>query len=283
MVARVSMPRVITFSKDKIPEGNTIHNRAIYITTCHLDICIPLILVDNGSTLNICTKDTLDMLGVSSDYVKPNPCDIRAFNNSVSRGQGEVFILLVIKGRMFQVQSQILSIPSSFTMLLGRPWIHNVGAIPSTLHQKVKFIINDEVISVPADTDVITMTGQNIQGVRNLQALNTFTPYQFEVIHIEKEGIELKRKVEILPPKFNMMTKIKFNLNKGLGKHSQGRKNPIKAIRVPYKAGLGFKPLLKLQFKKNKKKKACHKTTLHFISASKLFKTCNTLSTKLLA
>ncbi len=112
---------------------------------------------------------------------------------------------------------------------------------------------------VLVDTDVITMTRPKILGVRNLQAPNTFTSYQFEVVHTEKEAAELKRKAEILPPKFNMMAKMKFDPNKGLGKHSQGRKNPIKAIRVPYKAGLGFKPLLKHQFKKNKKKKAGHK------------------------
>lgn len=103
MVVKVSTPRVITFSEDEIPEGNIMHNRAIYITTHHSDMCIPLILEDNGSALNICTKDTLDTLGVLPDYVKPNPCDIRAFDNSVSRNQGEVFIFLVIKGRMFQV------------------------------------------------------------------------------------------------------------------------------------------------------------------------------------
>lgn len=101
MVARVSTPKVITFSEDEIPEGDTIHNRAIYITARHSDMCIPIILVDNGSTLNICTKDTLDTLGVPSDCVKPNPCDIRAFDNLVSRGQGEVFIPLLIGGRMF--------------------------------------------------------------------------------------------------------------------------------------------------------------------------------------
>lgn len=158
MVARVSIPRVIKFSEDEIPKGETVHNRAIYITTRHCDMCIPLILVNNGSTLNICTKDILDTLGVPSDYVKPNPCDIRAFNNSVTHGQGEVFIPLVIEMRMFKVQFKVLNIPSSFTMLLERPWIHQTGAILSTLHQKVKFIINDEVIIVPTDTNVITMT-----------------------------------------------------------------------------------------------------------------------------
>lgn len=99
------------------------------------------------------------------------------------------------------------------------------------------------------------MTGQKILGVRNLQALNTFTSYQFEIVHTEKEAIELKRKAEILPSKFNMMARMKFNSNKGLGKHFQGRKNPIKAIIVHYKAGLGFKPLLKHRFKRNKRRK----------------------------
>lgn len=76
-----------------------------------------------------------------------------------------------------------------------------------------------------------------------------------------------------------MMAKMKFDPNKGLGKHSQGRENLVKAIRVPYKEGLGFKPLLKHQFKKNKKKRFGHKIALHFTSASKLSKTYNTLPT----
>lgn len=89
----------------------------------------------------------------------------------------------------------------------------------------------------------------------------------------------MKRKVEILPPKFNTMARMKFDPDKGVGKHSQGRKNLIKAIRVPYMAGLGFRPLLRHQLKKNKKRKAGHKTALHFVSASELSNSSNTLPT----
>lgn len=77
-----------------------------------------------------------------------------------------------------------------------------------------------------------------------------------------------------------MMAKMKFDPYKGLGKFSQGRKNPIKAIRVPHKAGLGFKPLMKHQFKKNKKKKINHKAAQHFASSSELLETCITLPTE---
>lgn len=69
---------------------------------------------------------------------------------------------------MFNVRFQVLDIPSSFTMLLGRPWIHQVGAVPSSLHQKVKFIKGDEVITLAADQDVLTTASQRVLQVQNL-------------------------------------------------------------------------------------------------------------------
>lgn len=118
---------------------------------------------------------------------------------------------------------------------------------------------------------MITMIGQKVLGVQNLQAPKTYTSYQFEVIHTTKEATDLKRKAEALPPKFCMMAKMKFKPDRGLGKFSQGRKDPIKAIRVPHKTSLGFKPSLKHQAKWSRKKKwAGLKASKRFISISKL-------------
>ena len=33
----------------------------------------------------------------------------------------------------------VVDCDSSYNMILGRPWIHRMGAVPSTLHQMVKF------------------------------------------------------------------------------------------------------------------------------------------------
>jgi hypothetical protein len=45
---------------------------------------------------------------------------------------------------------QVLDIPASFNLLLGRPWIHAIEAVPSTLHQKVKQ--GNHVISILGDS-----------------------------------------------------------------------------------------------------------------------------------
>ena len=47
---------------------------------------------------------------------------------------------LLIGPTAFVTVFQVLRIPTSFNLLLGRPWIHRAGVIPSSLHQKVMFI-----------------------------------------------------------------------------------------------------------------------------------------------
>ena len=53
---------------------------------------------------------------------------------------------------------QVLRIPTFFNLLLGRPWIHRARSIPSSLHQKVKFIHDGQVITVQSVGDMFIST-----------------------------------------------------------------------------------------------------------------------------
>ena len=37
---------------------------------------------------------------------------------------------------------------SPYTAIVGRPWLHTLGAIASSLHQKVKFSSRDQVLEI---------------------------------------------------------------------------------------------------------------------------------------
>ena len=56
----------------------------------------------------------------------------------------------------FQVTFQVLEIPTAYSMLLGRPWIHPAGAVPSTLHQNVKYTIDGLLIVVHSEREFAT-------------------------------------------------------------------------------------------------------------------------------
>ena len=51
-----------------------------------------------------------------------------------------------------------MDINPSYNCLLGRPWIHVAGVVPSTLHHKVKFVVEESLIIVVAEEDMIATT-----------------------------------------------------------------------------------------------------------------------------
>ena len=51
-----------------------------------------------------------------------------------------------------------MDISPSYNCLLGRPWIHIVGAVPFTLHQKIKFVTEGQLVSIAAEEDMIVAT-----------------------------------------------------------------------------------------------------------------------------
>lgn len=57
----------------------------------------------------------------------------------------------------FQVTMQVMEISPASSMLLGRPWIHTAGAVPPSLHQRVKYVVEGHVVTVKGEeTDFVT-------------------------------------------------------------------------------------------------------------------------------
>ena len=52
-----------------------------------------------------------------------------------------------------EVEFTVLDIPATFSLLLGRPWFHKLGGVPSTLHQMIKFPFGGEIVTIKAKID----------------------------------------------------------------------------------------------------------------------------------
>ena len=53
---------------------------------------------------------------------------------------------------------QVLDLPLAYNILLGRPWIHEMQAIPSTYHQCLKFPYEGVEVTIPADLNTTCNT-----------------------------------------------------------------------------------------------------------------------------
>ncbi|RVW92012.1 Retrovirus-related Pol polyprotein from transposon 17.6 [Vitis vinifera] len=87
----------------------------------------------------------------------------------------------------------VLRIPASFNLLLGRPWIHQAGAIPSSLHQKVKFIHDGQVITVQSTRDMISSSEPVLQ-ISHSDDDFFLTGFTFDERHVISTGFGLGRR-----------------------------------------------------------------------------------------
>ena len=94
---------------------------------------------------------------------------------------GTLMIELLIGPTTFPTLFQVLRIPTSFNLLLGRPWIHRSWAIPSLLHQKMKFIHNRQVITVQSLRDMFTFSEPMLQISHSEDDL-FFTDFMFDEV-----------------------------------------------------------------------------------------------------
>ncbi|XP_077230979.1 uncharacterized protein LOC143864044 [Tasmannia lanceolata] len=156
LVGLVSMARVaktVSFSdEDLTPEGKN-HTKSLRITVLCNKKKVPEVFVDNGSALNVCPLSTATALGFGPDNFIPSEQGILAYDGTRRDVIGTLVTEIEIGGEMFDVEFQVLDIKTSFFLLLGRPWLHRVGVVPSTVHQKLKFIKNNRIITVRGDPE----------------------------------------------------------------------------------------------------------------------------------
>ena len=93
-------------------------------------------------------------LGLRSKDLSKYDTPLVGFDRKVVILEGQIKLLVVIEGKEVEVNFVVVNALSPYTVILGRPWIHVMRAIPSTLHQKIKFPFENRVVVVCADQKV---------------------------------------------------------------------------------------------------------------------------------
>ena len=74
----------------------------------------------------------------SQDLIKYDT-PLVSFVGRVVIPEGQISLPINMEGKEVIVTFIVVSSFSPYTAILGRPWIHAIGAVLSTLHMKVKF------------------------------------------------------------------------------------------------------------------------------------------------
>ncbi|XP_070018299.1 uncharacterized protein [Nicotiana sylvestris] len=111
----------VTFSDDEFPVEGTEHNSALYLTVKCKDSMVTWVLVDNGSSANICPLSTLNKLKVDDERIHKNNICVRGFDGGGKDSIGDIVLELTIGPVEFNMEFQMLDVAVSYNLLLGRP------------------------------------------------------------------------------------------------------------------------------------------------------------------
>ncbi|KAH0651762.1 hypothetical protein KY284_031674 [Solanum tuberosum] len=146
----------ITFSDDDLLFGDTFHNRPLFMVGFAHEKMVNRILVDGGSGINILPIRTMKELGISTADLTDSRLMIQGFNQGGQRSIGTVKINLTIRELQSSVWLHVIDAKTSYTILLGRPWVHENKVIPSTYHQCFKYYEDGVAKRIIADDNPFT-------------------------------------------------------------------------------------------------------------------------------
>ncbi|XP_075633388.1 uncharacterized protein LOC142605845 [Castanea sativa] len=134
MIGSISWELTISYSDKDLTKKGKHYNDSLHINVDAKGKTIPMILIDNGSALNVCPSKTASCLGLSIEDFVITDQHVRTYDNSRRQDLGTVTLVLTMGPMIKNVEFQVLKIASCFNMLLGRPWIHDTDSILSSLY-----------------------------------------------------------------------------------------------------------------------------------------------------
>lgn len=109
------------------------------------------VMIDQGSGAEKMCPDLYEGLGLTLEDLTKYDSPLVAFDGSIVVLAGQVTLLVEVEGRKVIVHFIIVHSYSPYIAILGRPWIHSMGAVPSFLHQKVKFSTEHGITEICGD------------------------------------------------------------------------------------------------------------------------------------
>uniref|UniRef100_A0A2N9HGN5 Uncharacterized protein n=1 Tax=Fagus sylvatica TaxID=28930 RepID=A0A2N9HGN5_FAGSY len=150
--ARVSSVNgTISFSDSDLQDVQLPHNDPLVITLRIGNYDVKRILVDQGSFAEVMYQELFEKLGLGKSDLSEYSSPIFGFSGESTIPMGKTTLPVLAGPINLQTEFIVIQAPSPYNAIMGRSWLHKMRAIPSTLHQKLRFPTKDGVMEISGD------------------------------------------------------------------------------------------------------------------------------------
>ena len=111
-------------------------------------------MVDQGSVVEIMYPDLYKGLDLRAEDLTPYSSPLVSFEGKVIIPKGQIRLLVQIGLVTVEVDFIMVDAFSPYTAIVARPWLHTLGAVSSTLHQKIKYPSEGQIEEILGDQAV---------------------------------------------------------------------------------------------------------------------------------
>ncbi|XP_070013066.1 uncharacterized protein [Nicotiana sylvestris] len=202
--------------------------------------------VPDKISVNHLEKIANKIFEVDDDRIHKNSIYVREFDGGGTDRVGDIILELTIGPVEFTIEFHVLDVAVYYNLLLGRPWIHAAKAVPSTLHQMVKFDWDRQEIVVHGEDNMSTVSDAIVPFIETDDDKGLWVYQVFDTVSVEKvpkgKIIPVPRITAATVMVASEMLKNGFVQGKGLGADLQGIVQPVYLPKNLDTFGLGFKP-----------------------------------------
>ena len=106
------------------------------------------VMVDGGSVAKIMYPDLYKGLKLTPKDLLSYGSPLMSFDGKLVIPKGMIRLPIQTGPEIVEVNFIVVNTYSPYTAIIGRPWLHTLGAVASSLHQKVKFLSGDQILEI---------------------------------------------------------------------------------------------------------------------------------------
>ena len=127
------------------------HDDALVITLRIRGYDVKRVMVDQGSAAEIMYPDLFKGLNLKTKDLTPYNSPLVSFEGKIIIPKGQVRVPEQTGSEIVEVDFIVVDVYSPYTAIVARPWLHTLGAVSSTLHQKVKYPSGGKIEEILGD------------------------------------------------------------------------------------------------------------------------------------
>ncbi|XP_051140068.1 uncharacterized protein LOC127257654 [Andrographis paniculata] len=143
-----------------IPEGAISHLKPLYVNAHICGKPITKVFVDNGAVFNVMPLKTLKKLGKGIHDLSPVEFEMTSFTGQPTKPEGMMVATIEVGPKKISTVFFIVDADTTYSLLLGRDWIHASQCVPSTLHQQLMFWEGNQVFKMEANDNPFDVSEQ---------------------------------------------------------------------------------------------------------------------------